>query len=269
MPYGEIDLDYLLNKTRVSPSGMVGVDHKALASAEHFLLARVFMHRVVYYHKTTYGLEEMCRQLLRRVRNSGRYKNDLATSGEEVLEIASDERLHTFTDNYVDRVISTASTDADPLIGLLAGSLLKRSPPKLLVEIGGIEQPCDGTLPLRDYFRQLCRERLKELAARHSINIGQFLLCGPKPIKFEERGSLFSREAAAKLKSEEREEIIKVFPRGQDEPKSIVDIEGSLIRNLSNQVFAIQRLYLVQGNSSKEVVDSIRNEVQTWARRPG
>lgn len=269
VPYGEIDLDYLLNKTRVSSSGMVGVDIKALAAAEHFLLARMFMHRVVYYHKTTYGLEEMCRQLLRRIRDSGGYSQALVSSGEAVFELAGGSDLRRFTDDYVDRVIAEAASDADPIIKLLAESLLKRSPPKLLVEISGIEQPCDGAVTLRDYFRQLCRERLAGLALKYNLHVGQFLLCGPKPIKFEERGSLFSREAAAKLKSEEREEIIKVFPRGQDEPKSIVDIEGSLIRNLSNQVFAIQRLYLVPGSLSEHVVDSIRKDVQVWARRPG
>jgi uncharacterized protein len=268
VPYGEIDLDYLLNKTRISPKGVVGVDVKALAAAEHFLLARMFMHRVVYYHKTTYGLEEMCRQLLRRVRDCGRYSGDLVSSGQAVFDLVGGTELRRFTDDYVDRVIAAAASDSVPIIKLLADSLLKRSPPKLLVEISGIEQQCDGAVTLRDYFRQLCREKLEGLAKKHKIELGQFLLCGPKPIKFEERGSLFSREAASKLKSEEREEIIKVFPRGQEEPRSIVDIEGSLIRNLSNQVFAIQRLYLVQGRLSDADVESIHQEVQKWAIRP-
>ena len=66
VPYGDIDLNYLLNNIRISPKGMLGVDAEGgSAAAEHFLLSRVFMHRVVYYHKTTYGFEEACRQLLR------------------------------------------------------------------------------------------------------------------------------------------------------------------------------------------------------------
>ena len=136
VPYGEIDLNYLLNSTRMSPSGALGVDIKALAAAEHFLLARVFMHRVVYYHKTTYGLEEVCRQLLRRVRDSGRY--DLAADGKAIFAIGGGADLRTFTDDYVDRIIYKAATDShDTIIKILATSLIQRRPPRLLVEIGG------------------------------------------------------------------------------------------------------------------------------------
>lgn len=47
VPYGEIDINYILNNIRISPKGVLGVESKALAAAEHFLLARQFMHRVV------------------------------------------------------------------------------------------------------------------------------------------------------------------------------------------------------------------------------
>jgi HD superfamily phosphohydrolase len=52
---------------------MLGVSDKALTAVEHFLLARFFMHRSVYYHKTTFALEEACRQLLRRLRDRKKY----------------------------------------------------------------------------------------------------------------------------------------------------------------------------------------------------
>ena len=45
---------------------MIGIDWTALPAAEQFLFARYFMYRTVYYHKTTFGMEETFRQLLRR-----------------------------------------------------------------------------------------------------------------------------------------------------------------------------------------------------------
>ena len=66
VPYGIVDIDYLLSHVKISPEGVVGIERKALAAVEHFVLARFFMHKAVYYHKTTYGFEECCRQLLRR-----------------------------------------------------------------------------------------------------------------------------------------------------------------------------------------------------------
>lgn len=117
-------------------------------------------------------------------------------------------------------------------------------------------------------FRQRCRDRLGALVAKYSLHPGQFLLCGPKPIKFEERGSLLTRSDAEKLKPEEREELIMVFKRGVEEPSSIVDIESSIIKGLSNQVFAIQRLYLVEDTVSEDTSDAICNEARDWAIVP-
>lgn len=267
VPYGEIDLNYLLNSIRISPKGMLGVDEKALAAAEHFLLARVFMHRVVYYHKTTYGFEEACRQLLRRVRDSGRYTEKLARNGNSVRAICGGSELRGFTDDYVDRIVYAAVDDQEPIIQILASCLVERRPPRLLVEIGGVEEKISdytaGTV-----FKQKCRDGLEGLARKHRLHVGQFLLCGPKPIKFEERGSLFSRADAEKLKPEEREELIMVFRKGHQEPQSIVDVGGSIIKSLSNQVFSIQRLYLVERDLKPEKLELIRSEVREWAKPP-
>lgn len=268
VPYGEIDLNYLLNNIRISPKGMLGVEEKALAAAEHFLLARVFMHRVVYYHKTTFGFEEACRQLLRRVRDSGRYDHMLAKDGSRIREIGGGGELRGFTDDYIDRIIYRAIDDDELVIQVLASCLVERRPPRLICEIGGVEDKINQNLSAGLYFKQKCRDGLEAIAKKHRLHIGQFLLCGPKPIKFEERGSLFSRVDAEKLKPEEREELIMIFPRGQSEPKSIVDIGGSIIKNLSNQVFSIQRLYLVERDLRTDKLNQIRDEICDWAKLP-
>jgi HD superfamily phosphohydrolase len=268
VPYGEIDLDYLLNSIRISPKGMLGVDEKALAAAEHFLLARVFMHRVVYYHKTTYGFEEACRQLLRRMRDSERYDDDLATDGDRIHEICGGSELRSFTDEYIDRLARMATEDEDKVIQVLADCIVQRRPPKLLVEIAGVTDNA-AEYTGAGFFKQKCRDGLKALATKHRLEVGQFLLCSPKPIKFEERGSLFSRKEAGSLKPEEREELIMVFRRGIPEPQSIVDVGGSMIRNLSNQAFSIQRLYLAdRGSGAEKRCEEIRKVVREWARPP-
>ncbi len=268
VPYGVIDLNYLLNNLRISPKGMLGVEEKAMAAAEHFLLARVFMHRVVYYHKTTFGFEEACRQVLRRIRDSGRYDDMLAKNGSRIREIAGGGELRGFTDDYIDRIIYKAIGDEDPVIKALASCIAERRPPRLICEIGGLEDKINNNLSTGLYFKQKCRDGLESIARKHRLNVGQFLLCGPKPIKFEERGSLFSRVDAEKLKPEEREELIMIFPRNHEEPKSIVDIAGSIIKNLSNQVFSIQRLYLVERDLKAEKWNQIRDEIRGWAKLP-
>ncbi|MGL6075071.1 MAG: HD domain-containing protein [Fimbriiglobus sp.] len=268
VPFGEIDLNYLLNNTRISPKGMLGVDFKAIAAAEHFLLARVFMHRSVYYHKTTYGFEEVCRQLLKRLKNSGRYKDVLASSGQEIKTLSASSRLYGFTDDYVDRAIIKAVDDVDPIIKMLASCLVNRRRPRLLAEVSGVEQKNTSMVSIGAAFRQRCKDGIEALIRRYDLLPGQLLLCGPKPITFEERGSLLTRSDVQNLKSEEKEELIMVFRPGYEEPQSIVDINNSIMHVLSNQVFAIQRLYLVEGELSKEKSDAICAEIRKWADPP-
>jgi len=266
VPYGQIDLNYLLSNIRLSPKGVLGVEYKALAAAEHFLLARHFMHRVVYYHKTIYGFEEACRQLLRRMRDSGVY--DLARNGDEVKTLCSGPELLSFTDNYVDELIREAANEEkkDPIIQTLARCISSRTPPKLLAEVGGLQNKNErfhsGT-----HFRSLCKTQLPDLAKRLGIRLGQFLLCGPKPIKVEERSALLTSTEAKNLKPEEKEELIKVFVRGEDEPKSMVEINGSLINHLADHPYGIYRLYLADlSKDAPKRLPDISREVQKWTQ---
>ena len=115
VPYGQIDLNYLLNNFRASPSGMLGVSEKAITAVDHFLLAWFFMHRSVYYHKTTFGLEEACRQLLRRGRDQGKF--GIPVDGTAVADLVKGKgSLGQFTDAYVDVIVEKAAQDDDPVI---------------------------------------------------------------------------------------------------------------------------------------------------------
>jgi HD superfamily phosphohydrolase len=76
---------------------MVGVTEKALPAAEQFLLARFFMHKAVYFHKTTFGIEEACRQLLRRIRDAGLF--EIPRDGKGVLRLVRSPDLAGFTDD--------------------------------------------------------------------------------------------------------------------------------------------------------------------------
>src|SRR5262249_51912412 len=117
VPYGEIDLNYLLNNFRASPSGMLGVSEKAITAVDHFFLCPFFLHRSVYYHKTTFGLEEACRQLLCRVRDKGKY--GMPTDGKAIADFVKGPMLGRFTDAFVDTIVEKAAQDDDPVIQAL------------------------------------------------------------------------------------------------------------------------------------------------------
>ena len=185
VPHGEIDLNYLINNFRLSPSGVLGVREKAITAVDHYLTARFFMYRSVYYHKTTFGFEEAARQLLRRVRDANLF--DLPTDGDAIERLVKSDALSGFTDSYVDDQINQASLSSDPVIGALAQCIRRRRPPSLLREVQVLE-PNSTKHHACETFRRECKHRLDNLANANGIPLGRFLLADTKPLRLEERG---------------------------------------------------------------------------------
>ena len=189
----------------------------------------------------------------------------LPTDGAAILDLCTGTALRTFADDFVDRIVFKAAEDEDLTIKVLAKSIVQRRPPRLIAEVSGVIDKGDRH-PASGVFRQRCRDGLKALAKKHKLKVEQFLLCGPKPIKFEQRGSLLTASEIASLEPEEWVELIMIFRRGQDEPQSIVDVGGLIISGLANHLFSIQRLYLVDdGSLTKTREQAIQNEVRKWA----
>jgi HD superfamily phosphohydrolase len=268
VPYGRIDINYLLNNLKVSPEKIVGFSDKALPAVEHFLLARFFMHRVVYYHKTIYGMEEACRQLLRRLRDRNGEHYGLPVDGEEVKKLVKSRELSTFTDGFVDSVIQNAVSDDDPVICVLARSIQSRRPPKLLKEVSVCEDVERRTHRGR-VFMQNCRAKLRGLAEEFNIPLQQFLICEPKATVVK-RPEELTYGQAAQMKAEEirerafeeEEEDIKVFVGDDEEPTSLKDIEHSLIVKYADYFFQMFRLYVVY--EDKDMIAKLRENVKDW-----
>jgi len=265
VPYGSIDIHYLLNNVRVDPNtGVVGVSKKALPAAEQFLLARYFMHRAVYYHKTTVAMEETCRQLLRRVRDKGKY--GVPQNGQKVLDRVATESLGGFTDAFVDGVMRQALVDDDENVKKLAQAFVNRRPPKLLKEVSILPERGELYHPLAT-FKMNCQHRLGNLCEEKRISPTLFLFWEAKPFDFEVRGPSFGTEEVKKIVAEgegvfQEEESIKVFVDDSGEPKSIMDIDDSIMQACAGRRFLLARLYVV--SEEKNLVDDLRKEVSMW-----
>jgi HD superfamily phosphohydrolase len=208
VPYGRIDLDYLLNNLEVvEKDGVldVVVSHKAATAAEHFLIARYFMHKAVYFHKTTFGLEALLRQVLFLMREAGHIHRD----GAEIENLIEAEEFLDFHDGYVDaKVLQFANrTDGDPLIHLCK-ALKGRKPPKLIHQVGVLLEAghTDAEYAL---FTNDRAGRLKQLALRHAIPIERWVWEDlPKDIRFESMGPSVMLAEATGLDEDEMAEMI-------------------------------------------------------------
>jgi uncharacterized protein len=266
VPYGDIDINYLLNSLRVSHSGMLGVRAKALHAAEQFLLARFFMHKTVYLHKTTCGIEEACRQLLRRIRDQG--GSVLPEDGNAVMDLVSSPRLAEFTDDYVDRLVHKAAQDNNNVIRSLATCIEKRRPPVLLKEVQVLEDLDHAQNNAGSMFRLRVMQSLRDLAERHEIPLELFLFCETKQVKLEKRAGRITAKEAREGPSEQEDELIKVFQdeKPTAEPQSLVEIPHSLISACSNHFWQAFRLYVVYDEKDRqEKLKQLKDEVSGWA----
>jgi hypothetical protein len=268
VPYGYIDMNYLLDCLQISPAGVVGVKEKATAAVEHFLLARFFMHRNVYWHKTTSGFEEACRQLLRRLRDRG--EADVPKDGAAVEKVVKSNQLRGFTDTLVDGAVRKACADSDPVVKALAEAIANRRAPKLLKEVPVCESRPDSHAG--KMFRQRCKSELKGLAAEFGLSLGQFLFYEKKPLYIALRrqtlrpaeAQAISSERLDSMVLEEEEEDIRVFVAGSEEPVSLMDVDHSIIAKLRDYFFASYRLYVVCEDGDR--VAALKQGTKDWNR---
>lgn len=274
VPYGQIDINYLLNAMIISPKQELGFSEKALPAVEHLLLARFFMHRTVYYHKTTYGIEEACRQLLRRLRDrtQGGAPYHIPVDGQKVEELIQSPRLSAFTDAFVDNIVRQAVSDEDATIQALARSIQTRRPPRMLNEVCVCEEGQQQYHAGRTFLSN-CKGKLQELANSSGIPVGQFLLCKLDPLTIGEHPKKFTANQTRSLDAEQLDELsrdederdIKVFLDGETEPTSLLDVPHSIIGTLAKYPFRIFRLYVVyDGDNDADVIGKLRDTVKDW-----
>lgn len=261
VPYGNIDLNYIVNNLRVSPSGILGVNKKALSAVEHALIARFFMHKTVYYHKTTYGIEEAMRQLICRIRPIKEY--ELPVAGKNVTELASGVRLLDFTDAYIDSRVNQATKSDDKIIAALAHTISRRQPPRLLKEVSLFIDRKEMKYNAAVTFMRRCQNDLKALSKKYNVPLGLFLYCETKPVTFEKRGSSFTADELKDTDIIHDNEIVQVFLDGK-EPVSIMDVQHSLLNVLSNKMLLTHRLYVVDPTALEDKLQQIRKEVANW-----
>jgi len=261
VPYGAVDLHYLLSNVRASPTGMIGFSHKAMSAAEQFLFARFFMYKVVYFHKTTFGFEEACRQLLRRCRDSGRHK--VPRSGDAIRDWVRGPDFLSFTDAWVDGVVRDAAKSSDPVIGPLARCIVNRKPPTLVREVSELKDlSAAGGAEHCKSFLNRCHDRLHGLAEKLKVDVRLFLVAGPVQVTLEERSSKLTKETAGELEDEQSDELVKIFVKGEAEPRSLVDMPNSITHVAANHAYQFARLYLVTDDSN--VAGKARDEVAGW-----
>lgn len=262
VPYGRIDLHYLLSNLDVTDKGEVVVSYKAAAAAEHFLVARYFMFKTVYMHKTTFAFEALLRHILFLLRDHGVIYQD----GSQIEKLVLKDEFLDFHDGFVDKLVNEYAQKKNPkAVVLLCKALKGRNPPKLVHEVAVLSRQSEDTPSEYALFVKDRAKRVKELESEFDIEPSRWIWEDPKDLKFESLGPFVALSQAPDITADETAELIRVRMRdGSIRP--LLEDKNSILHHLSQLKLRMSRLYVV-GPVSDTDLNRIQKHVQSWAKQ--
>jgi uncharacterized protein len=129
LPYGTVDLDYLISQMRLDSESNICITTKALRAADHLLLCRYFDYLQVSYHKTVAAFELVLKDVI-----TGLLREELlCCSGDDVTQMIKNGVWHEFDDiSLVEKIRRYAREVAKEDDRVRAQSILDRNPARLV-----------------------------------------------------------------------------------------------------------------------------------------
>ncbi len=264
LPYGRVDLNYILNNLEITKEeGEIVLRTKARISAEHLLLARYFMFSSVYSHKTIFGFEELVRNTIDLLIQ----KDEIYRSGDDIERMIKSDTSDflCFDDSYLDsRIEKYAYSENNDILNIFCRTIKHRCPPKLVYEVIDLQQRDRGD-PSTEYtlFRQFLRQKLFEKANEFEITPELLYWREPKDIDFEAASPFIGISHLHEVKSEEMHGLVKLID-SDGKIINLVEEKNSIIHYLSQLQFKSIRLYAVGVGEDKlqRLRQAINNHIQ-------
>jgi len=262
VPFGRIDLNYLLSNLDIDDGDNLVLHSKAETAVEHFIVARYFMSKAVYLHKTVFAFEALMRQTLFLLRE----QDQLWKSGTDIEKLVKHRtKFLTFHDGTVDSIIEEQA-DTQPkasVLGRLCRALRDRKPPRLVAEVSSLTHKDGSRSEELTRFVIRRRDQLEVVAKDCGIPIQCWLWEDPKDIAFEKFGPLMSLSEAASVSPQASAELVRLLDKkGKTAP--LIEKPSSILHHLSNLKLEMARLYVVE--ESKDKIIKAERAVKAWLK---
>lgn len=251
LPYGSVDIEYLISQLTFDSERRVCVNAKALRAADHFLLCRYFDYQQVAFHKSVAAFELVLKQVVRAMLGAGK----LVLDRKKVGEMISGGEWISFDDGYVlglIREFSTKLKSTDP-VQVQCTSILSRKPPKLLGEIEMIKEDDATNEKQFAHYRRALEKKLDEWADKYSIDRKLWYLWDINNWTLTKIGSSVpaskflddagTGSADLGKTKDKYKQVVRVKHLSDDGSEAIVDLPNSLMRVLSKHGLYSIRVY--------------------------
>lgn len=260
LPYGNIDLEYLLSQMRIDKEKRFCLEERAIRTADHFLLSRYFDYQQVAFHKTVSGLEMVLKDLLSALFE----KNLIKCAREDITQKIDDGSWAQFDDLFILNKFRELENDENEILKLKSNCILKRDPPNL---IGKKEYFAFGNKDKKDEYNvkvQLLNTKIPEWAERFKLDQNLIYLWKLPGMKITSIGSdvtIYASEDEGKDESENIEKLIKICDLSSDTSKPIVSMGQSLLNILGIYASFSLRLYILLPKDREDELEEIRKTI--------
>jgi hypothetical protein len=153
MPYGAVDLDYIISQATVDETGQMCFRQQALKAADHLLISRYFDYQQLPFHKTVVAIELLLEEIFEELFRLG----IIDCSALSMLRKVADGSWASFDDQHVTEVFRNFLRDppsgSEGVCNKIR-AILDRRPPTLLAS-------AEGFISLEETFGPLSLERLE------------------------------------------------------------------------------------------------------------
>jgi HD superfamily phosphohydrolase len=240
LPYGQVDIDYLLSMVRLDDEGHICLDPKAMRTAEHLLLARYFDYQQVSFHKTVAAYETLLEDVLGILVQSG--KLDCSKAKVEKW-IAEPGRWIEFDDAYVTHLLRECGRETKGVDQQKVLALLKRTGPKLIWSREFFSEQNSNKKDLA-LERQILRSAKDQIA--DELNIPSACLwIWSRRTNLTSMGSQVPASRARDMAEDEKRALGEsvLIGRAGQKAERIAECESSLFHALADQSLANLRMY--------------------------
>ncbi|HTU91725.1 MAG TPA: HD domain-containing protein [Gemmataceae bacterium] len=267
LPYGNVDIEYLLSQIQLDDQERICFRSKAIRAAEHLLVCRYFDYQQVAFNKTVAGLEWLLREVLGELLT--RKKMDCSANWVENA-VTSGAAWHCFDDTYLVQTIRELANETmeDTEIGPMVRAILERTPPKL---VGEIEYIAGRDEEAKQNFRRMktiINHERPKWADKFGIPLRHWHIWAKNGIELTKAGSYVPISAALETgstdsdKAKDRyEQSLRIIEPNNTTSTPIMEIPYSLMSILADKALYSLRVYVLLTSEKESLRTRIREEI--------
>lgn len=252
LPYGNVDLQYLVTQVRLDDQQRICFTEKAMRAAEHLLLSRYFDYQQVSFHKTVAGLEKVLNAAVGVLLRDGL----LDCSQPALSAMIDDGRWHSFDDSHVIGLMRAHRPGIDGQDAAVFDAVLQRRPPKMVGDWEVLGGP--DVKRTHKAVKVLLQERVPKWEEEFGVPFWLWDKGGTKLTKVGSHVPVSEGYEGDHNEHDEFDQSVRILQRDKSSCLLQED-ERSLIHVLSNYGLYNIRVYALIGSGD----DALRRSIET------